>query len=153
MISFITTLPLTPEERRRLRPSADLFRKLLTPSETGNRFFPLKLWPGSSACINKQSSVALPPLCGVPVYAHREPGSVLRGFKYLAVAATALNVREVHDTSDPTPALQRYPQAELQPWGWSTPQPPPSTSAEGDTKSSDKDNLLFKPELFQIPCF
>lgn len=41
----------------------------------------------------------------VPIYTHREPGSMLRGFKYLAVAATTLNVREMHETLDLASAL------------------------------------------------
>lgn len=64
-------------------------------------FFFLKLQPGSSVCINKQRSVDL------SIYTHGGPGSVLRGFKYLAVAATALNGREMHQTSDLAPALNQ----------------------------------------------
>lgn len=39
------------------------------------------------------------------LYAHRQPGAALRAFKYLAVAATALNVREMHETLDLAAAL------------------------------------------------
>lgn len=49
-------------------------------------------------------------------YPHGEPGSMLRGLKYLAITATALNVREMHETLHVASAF-RYPQAELKPCG------------------------------------